>query len=65
MPTLYIQAREDPWFEVSDVEGFYNATAGPKELWWIEGQMGRFEAYNHVCTHPERIIEFAKEHFSD
>jgi pimeloyl-ACP methyl ester carboxylesterase len=65
VPTLVIQAREDPWFEVSDVEGVYDALAGPKELWWIEGKMRRFEAYNHVCANPERIIAFAKEHFSD
>jgi pimeloyl-ACP methyl ester carboxylesterase len=65
VPTLVIQAREDPWFEVSDVEGFYNAPAGPKELWWIEGKMGRFDAYNHVCKNPERITAFARKHFSN
>jgi alpha/beta superfamily hydrolase len=64
-PTLVIQAREDPWFEMSDVEGVYNAVKGPKELWWIEGKMRRFEAYNHVCKNPERIIAFARGHFSD
>jgi len=65
VPTLVIQAREDPWFEVSDVEGVYDALAGSKELWWIEGKMRRFEAYNHVCKNPERIVAFAEEHFSD
>jgi pimeloyl-ACP methyl ester carboxylesterase len=64
-PTLVIQAREDPWFEVSDVEGVYDALAGPKDLWWIEGKMRRFEAYNHVCKKPERIITFAQKWFSD
>jgi pimeloyl-ACP methyl ester carboxylesterase len=62
VPTLVIQAREDPWFEVSDVEGVYNAVAGPKDLWWIEGKMRRFEAYNDVCEHPERIIAFASKY---
>lgn len=65
VPTLVMQAREDPWFEVDDVEGVYNAIAGPKELWWIEGKMRRFEAYNHVCANPEKIIAFAREHFFD
>jgi alpha/beta superfamily hydrolase len=64
-PALVIQAREDPWFEVGDVEGVYDALAGPKELWWIEGKMRRFEAYNHVCKAPERIIAFARGHFSE
>jgi pimeloyl-ACP methyl ester carboxylesterase len=63
VPTLVVQAREDPWFEVSDVEGVYDAIAGPKELWWIEGKMRRFEAYNHVCANPERTIAFANTHF--
>jgi pimeloyl-ACP methyl ester carboxylesterase len=65
VPTLVIQAREDPWFEVSDVEGVYDALPGLKELWWIEGKMRRFEAYNHVCKNPERVIAFAQKWFSD
>jgi pimeloyl-ACP methyl ester carboxylesterase len=64
VPALYIQASEDPWFEVSDVQGFYDATAGPKDIWWVEGKMGRFDAYNYVCQHPERIIAFARKYFS-
>jgi alpha/beta superfamily hydrolase len=64
VPALVIQAREDPWFEASDVEGVYDALAGSKELWWIEGKMRRFEAYNHVCKNPERIIAFSREHFA-
>jgi pimeloyl-ACP methyl ester carboxylesterase len=63
-PTLVVQARDDPWFEASDVEGIYDAIAGPKELWWIEGRMRRFEAYNHVCANPELIIAFANTYFS-
>jgi dienelactone hydrolase len=64
VPTLVIQAREAPWFEASDVQGFYDATAGPKELWWIEGKMRRFDAYNLVCKNPAQIVAFAREHFS-
>jgi pimeloyl-ACP methyl ester carboxylesterase len=65
VPTLVIQARKDPWFEVGDVEGIYDALAGPKEMWWIEGKMRRFEAYNHVCKNPEWIVAFAQKWFSD
>lgn len=63
VPTFYIQAREDPWTELSDVESFYNATAGPKDLWWIGGKMRRFEAYNYVCRNPERVVAFARKYF--
>ncbi|MBN1313106.1 MAG: alpha/beta hydrolase [Anaerolineae bacterium] len=58
VPTLYIQAREDPWTELSDIEGFYQATQAPKEFWWLEGKMKRFEAYNYVGKHPDRMLEF-------
>jgi alpha-beta hydrolase superfamily lysophospholipase len=65
IPVLYVQAREDPWTELSDIQAFYEATTGPKEFWWIEGKMRRFNAYNHVGEHPERVLTFAKTHFSD
>ena len=63
VPTLYIQARADRWTTVADTQSFYDATPGEKELWWIEGITQRFEAYNYVGDHPERIIAFVKAHF--
>jgi pimeloyl-ACP methyl ester carboxylesterase len=63
VPTLYIQARADRWTTVADTQSFYDATPGEKELWWIEGITRRFDAYNYVGDHPERIIEFARAHF--
>ncbi len=62
VPTLYVQAREDPWTELSDITDFYNNTPGEKELWLIEGKMGRFDAYNYVGEHPKRILEFIQKH---
>jgi pimeloyl-ACP methyl ester carboxylesterase len=61
-PVLYVQAKTDPWTELSDIEGFYGETAGPKELWLIEEKMGRFDAYNYVGDNPEKIINFLKQH---
>ncbi len=61
-PVLYVQAKTDPWTELSDIEGFYAETAGPKELWMIDEEMGRFDAYNYVGDNPERIINFLKQH---
>jgi hypothetical protein len=62
-PTFYIQAKEDPWTYPADVQSFYDATPEPKELWWIEGKMGRFDTYNLVCKNPERILAFVRQHF--
>ena len=62
-PTLYIQARADRWTTVADTQSFYDATLSEREIWWIEGITRRFDAYNYVGEHPERIIEFVKRHF--
>jgi len=64
IPTLHIQAKADTWTTLSDVKGIYNEIAGSKELWLIEGKLKRFDTYNYPNNHPEKIIEFAKEHFS-
>lgn len=64
IPTMYVQAQEDPWTELSDIRGFYEATPGAEELWLIQGKMRRFEAYNHVGAHPERVLAFVERHFS-
>ena len=63
IPTLYVQAEQDPWTELSDIRGFYETTPAEKELWLIPGKMKRFEAYNYVGEHPERILAFIRAHF--
>ncbi len=63
IPVLYIQAKDDSWTELSDIESFYEASAGPKELWIIEGINKRFDTYNYVGEHPERILEFIQKYF--
>ena len=64
IPTLYIQAREDRWTELADIQSFYQGTAGLKELWLIDGIKRRFEAYNYVGENPEQILAFVGEHLS-
>lgn len=64
IPTLIIQAREDPWTELTDTQAYYQALMGPKELWLIDGIRQRFEAYNYVGENSERIVEFIRQHFS-
>ncbi len=64
IPTLIIQAREDPWTESTDTQAYYQALVGPKELWLIDGIQRRFETYNYVGENPERIVEFIRQHFS-
>jgi len=32
--------------------------------WLIEGKMRRFEAYNYVGEHPEKILTFIEKYFT-
>ena len=58
LPTLYVQGREDPWTELSDIQSFYEATLAPKKFWWLETTRARPEAYQYVGENPQPIIEF-------
>ncbi len=58
VPTLYVQARSDPWTELDDIRSFYRATPEPRELWLLDEEMKRFDAYNYVGHHCERIVDF-------
>lgn len=61
IPTLFIQAESDPWGTVEDVKSFYSAVQGPKYFWLIRGNLQRFDTYNYVGQHPERLIEFLNQ----
>jgi esterase/lipase len=58
IPTLYVQGRVDPWTELSDIQGFYDATTVPKQFWWLETTRSRLEAYQYVGENPQPMIEF-------
>lgn len=62
VPTLYVQARNDPWTELSDIEGFYCDTSdNPKEFFWIEGTSHRFESYTYFQDKPDKMLEWLKK----
>ncbi len=61
-PTLYVQGRVDPWTELSDIEGFYDATLVQKGFWWLETTRSRLEAYQYVCENPQPMIDFIDAH---
>jgi len=63
VPVLYVQAYADRWTSIADTQSFYDATPDPKEMWWIEGITRRFDTYNYIGDHPERVLGFVKEHF--
>lgn len=62
IPSLYIQAEADKWGSVADVQSFYDATPGEKNFWIIKGDMERFDTYNYVGEHPEKILQFLNKH---
>jgi len=59
VPVMYIQARNDPWTELSDIQGFFeNTPDNPKEFFWIEDTSHRFESYSYFETKPEKMLEW-------
>ncbi|MCW4016894.1 MAG: alpha/beta hydrolase [Candidatus Bathyarchaeota archaeon] len=61
VPTLYVQTRNDPWTELSDIRGFYNRTPTEKELFWLEKLNHRFQGYQYFGEHPEKMLEWLKK----
>ena len=61
VPTMYVQARNDPWTELSDIQGFYDRTPdNPKAFFWIEDTVHRFESYSYYQDKPEKMLEWIK-----
>jgi uncharacterized protein len=61
VPVKYVQARNDPWTELSDIQGFYDRTPdNPKEFYWIEGTKHRFESYSYFEDKPEVMLAWVK-----
>jgi alpha/beta superfamily hydrolase len=56
VPTMYVQARNDPWTELSDITGFYENTQSTKEFLWIEGLNHRFQTYQYFGDNPEKML---------
>lgn len=61
-PILYVQVMEDAWTDSSDVQSFYDRTKSPKEIFWIRGDLERFDGYNYFGKDPARMLEFLEKH---
>ena len=62
-PILYLQAKTDPWTELTDIKSFYEASPNPKELLILDGDLERFDTYNYFGAHPEKMISFLNENW--
>lgn len=62
LPVLFIQGKYDPWTEPADLQSFYDAVPGEKELLWIEEKIPRFEVYNRVGQQPQALLDFLEKH---
>lgn len=61
VPTLYVQAKNDPWTELSDIQEFYEDTRAEKEFFWIKDTKHRFESYSYFQDKPEKMLEWLKK----
>ncbi len=62
VPILYVQVKNDTWTDPSDVQGFYDNTTARKEIFWIEGDLERFDGYNYFGKNPTRMLKFLKKY---
>jgi uncharacterized protein len=62
VPAFFIQAPADRWTTVADTQAIVDATPGEKEIWWVDGITRRFDTYNFIGEHPERILAFLKKY---
>jgi len=62
VPTMYVQARNDPWTELSDIQAFYEETPdNPKDFFWIEDTVHRFESYSYFQDRPGKMLEWIEK----
>jgi esterase/lipase len=62
VPTMYVQAKNDPWTDLSDIQGFYEETPdNPKDFFWIEDTTHRFESYSYFQGRPEKMLEWIRK----
>jgi predicted alpha/beta hydrolase len=62
VPTMYVQARNDPWTELSDIQSFYEETPdNPKSFFWIENTTHRFESYSYFQDRPQKMLEWIEK----
>ena len=62
VPILYVQVQNDAWTDPSDIQGFYDNTVALKEIFWIEGDLERFDGYNYFGENPTKMLEFLKKY---
>jgi fermentation-respiration switch protein FrsA (DUF1100 family) len=63
VPVFFIQAETDPWTDLSDIRAMYDGCSSEvKEIFLIPGKLGRFDGYQWVSEHPEKITEFLGKH---
>lgn len=58
IPTLFVQAIHDPWTDLTDILGMFEATPAAKELFWIERTRHRFESYSYFQDQPEKMLDW-------
>lgn len=64
VPTLYVQTKNDPWTELSDIKGFYDNTPAEREFFWIKDTTHRFQGYQFFQERPERMLEWLKRYMN-
>lgn len=61
VPTLILQAKNEPWGSTADVERIAAKLAIPPQLVWVDGSH-RYDGYGYPIEHTEVVFPFLAEH---
>jgi dipeptidyl aminopeptidase/acylaminoacyl peptidase len=61
-PVLYVQVRRDAWTVPDDIISFNDATKSPSKIFWIEGDLERFDGYNYFGEDPKVMLDWLEEY---
>ena len=64
VPVFYVQVVNDAWTDLADIQSFYDNTTAPKEFFWIEGDLERFDGYNYFGKNPDKMLDFLKKYMA-
>lgn len=62
VPTMFVQAIMDPMSSLDRARDMYNSIPAEKEVFWIPGDLHRFDGYNYFGQHPERLTDFFRKY---
>ena len=62
VPTMLVQNKNDPWTNLDWIKQYFDELTVEKEMFWIDGEKKRFDAYAYFGHSPEAMLNFFKKY---